>query len=329
MSLSRKRVFLFMGALIAAGIGFSAYHTFGDGTLLKGLHLGKSSPKQEESPLAPPQPENSSPSDASSLPEEGTRQHPYGRPVKGPLKWEEDPRFQELCTKHRATIRMGAFQTTLPDPLPGEEYNVALAADMLAGTVIEPNQIFSMNKTIGPYTTQRGFQEGPTYIGAKVVKTVGGGVCKVATTLYNTTVLSNLKIIERHPHMMQVPYVPPGQDAAVFYGVQDFKIKNDTDSPVVIWADTEDNTLYMGFYGSVNPPNVTWHHEILNRQQAPTVYRTNSTLNKGEEKVLVPGLEGLSVKSWLTIEYSDSKKVTKDLGMDYYQPMPRVVERMS
>lgn len=237
----------------------------------------------------------------------------------------------EVCAKQNATIRMGAFQTRLPDPLPGEEFNAAYAADLLAGTIIEPNQVFSMNNTIGPYTKQRGYQEGPSYVGSKVVTTIGGGVCKVATTLYNAAVLANLKIVERHPHLMQVPYVPPGQDAAVFYGAQDIKVKNDTKSPVVIWANAnmDENTLYVAFYGSVAPPKVIWHHKILNRQKAPTLYRANTGLNEGEEKVLVDGAEGLQVKSWLTIEQSDSKIMTKNLGVDYYKPMPRVIERKS
>ena len=111
--------------------------------------------------------------------------HPYGRPVDTGLIWEDDRRFRESCRKHKVSVRMAAFKTTLPDPLPGEEYNVALAADMLAGTVVNPGEIFSLNSIIGPYTAERGFREGPTYRGTQVVKTVGGGVCKIASTLYN------------------------------------------------------------------------------------------------------------------------------------------------
>ena len=117
--------------------------------------------------------------------------HPYGNPVSGPLAWEGDGRFQNSRAKHGAMVRMAAFQTTLPDPLPGKEHNVALGADLLAGKIIVPGGIFSMNLAIGPYTGERGFRQGPYYAGARVRRTVGGGVCKIATTLYNAAILDS------------------------------------------------------------------------------------------------------------------------------------------
>ena len=70
--------------------------------------------------------------------------HPYGRPFNGVLSWENSRGFHEFCAKNKVSMRMSAFQTTLPDPLPGEEYNVALAADLLAGTVVKPGKVFSI-----------------------------------------------------------------------------------------------------------------------------------------------------------------------------------------
>jgi vancomycin resistance protein YoaR len=253
--------------------------------------------------------------------------HRYGRPVSGPLIWENDRRFHEVCAKYKTSIRMSAFQTTLPDPLPGEEYNVALAADILAGTVIQPGKIFSANQTVGPYNSKRGFREGPTYLGTQLIKTTGGGVCKIASTLYNVATLANLKIIERRQHGMLVPYVPPGQDATVSEGNKDFKFKNNTYHPIIIWADTKENTLYMAIYGQTKPPKVIWHHKILARQEFKTVYRYNRSLKPGEEKVVLEGAEGLTVKNWLTIEEPGGVVTRKDLGMDYYRPMLRIIER--
>ncbi len=253
--------------------------------------------------------------------------HPYGRPFQGVLLWENSRGFHEFCVKQKTSLRMAAFQTTLPDPLPGEEYNVALAADLLAGTVVKPGKIFSMNATIGPYSKEQGFREGPMYLGNQVVKTIGGGVCKIASTLYNVTVLADLAVIERHQHGMQVPYVPPGQDATVSNGSKDFKFKNNTNYPVFIWADTKQNTLYMAIYGSTIPPKVTWHHKVLHRQKNQTIYRYNSHLKPGEEKVAVAGADGLTVKSWLTITHPNGSRVKKELGINYYKPLPHVIER--
>lgn len=253
--------------------------------------------------------------------------HQFGRQAKGVLIWENNRAFHEFCSNHRISLRMSAFQTTLPDPLPGEEYNVALAADLLAGKVVEPGGIFSMNAAIGPYSKSRGFQEGPVYLGTQVSKTIGGGVCKIATTLYNVVTLANLEIIERRPHGMPVPYVPPGQDATVSDGAKDFKFRNNTGQPLFIWADTRDNTLFMAIYGRTKPPRIEWRHQILNRQKYQIIYRYNQALSPGTQKVVIPGADGLTVKSWLIITYPDGRKARRELGIDHYRPLPEIRER--
>lgn len=253
--------------------------------------------------------------------------HPYGKPFIGILPWENNPRFKTRIAGKNMKIRMGAFQTTLPDPLPGEESNVALAADLLAGIIVKPGEVFSMNHKIGPYSRARGFQDGPAYYGAEIIKVTGGGVCKIASTLYNVTTLANLKIIERNPHSMPVPYVPPGQDATVSSSNKDFRFMNNSSGPILIWADTKGNTLYMAIYGGNQPPKVTWRHTILSRKPTRTFYRKNRNLRPGVEKTVIPGADGFVVKSWLTIKYHDGRTEYKNLGVDDYNPLPHVIEK--
>ncbi len=252
--------------------------------------------------------------------------HPLGHPVRGLLIWENDEEFLKLCSEYQTLVRMAAFQTTLPDPLPGEEYNVGLAAKMLAGTVIEAGQVFSMNETLGPRTREKGFREGPAYSGGRIIGVTGGGICKISTTLYNVAILANMEITERKPHGMLVPYVPPGQDATVSYGTIDFKFRNTTSKPLLIWAEKIDNTLYMAFYGSIEPPEVTWHHQDLFRREMPVTRHYNPQLFPGKEKVTQSGAEGVKVKNWVTIRFKSGKIRKKELGIDYYNPMPKIIE---
>ncbi len=44
------------------------------------------------------------------------------------------------------------------------------------------------------------------------------GVCQVSSTIYNTALLANLKIVERSNHMFTTGYVAPSRDATVYYG---------------------------------------------------------------------------------------------------------------
>lgn len=269
-----------------------------------------------------------SPVKAPQKPAGQAKQQLVSQPVKT-VPWESDPQFQGKQKQAGTPVLMAAYRTVLRDPLPGEEQNVHLAARMLAGTILQPGQIFSQNNSIGPYTSERGFQTGPVYVGSQVKTTVGGGVCKIASTLYNVTVLCNLPVIERHAHNMPVPYVPYGQDATVSYGVHDFKFQNNLARPILIWAQGIDNILYIAFYGQSQPPEVVWHHQFMERQKAPTIYNYNSSLPQGKEKVAVQGMEGAEVKSWVTITDKNVHTATKQLGISSYKPMPYIIEKSS
>ncbi len=249
--------------------------------------------------------------------------------VSGPesvMPWSNESAFVDAVEKNNTGIMLGGFRTVLKDPLPGEEYNVHLAADMLAGRVVRNGEIFSQNAAIGPYTEDKGFRKGPTYIGTLVTTTIGGGVCKIASTLYNTAVLSDMKIIERHNHTMPVPYVPYGQDATVSYGNKDIRFQNNTGSDILIWAKGIDNVLYMAFYGSKPAPSVNWRHEVLQTTKAPFMYKINPQLSSNEKKLLIEGMDGAVVKSWITVTSAESSE-TRYMGMSRYQPMPHLVEK--
>ncbi len=249
------------------------------------------------------------------------------RPYEGPLPWEQDGAFLAALKRHGNPRLMAAYRATLKDPLPGEDYNVGLAAKKLAGTVIAPGKMYSQNGTIGPYTRKRGYRPGPTYKGTSMITTVGGGVCKVASVTYNVATFCNFDIVQRYAHGMTVPYVPPGQDATVYYGSKDFRFQNNTGKPVLLWAQKVDDDLFVAAYGFAAPPRIVWHHKVLKSFKYWKKYRRNPALRPDEERVVLPGAEGYLVKSWVTIENADGTVATKSKGLSFYSPFPEVVER--
>ncbi|HZK18410.1 MAG TPA: VanW family protein [Clostridia bacterium] len=249
------------------------------------------------------------------------------KPYEGPLPWDGEGDFIEAVGKHITPVKMAAYKATLPNPVESESYNIGLAAKQLAGTVVRPGETFSQNSVLGPYTEQRGFRTGPTYVGNRHITTVGGGVCKVASMLYNVTTFSDLKAITRHHHSMTVPYVPPGQDATVYYGAKDFRFLNDTDSPILIWSQKIDNTLYMALYGRKKPPEVTWAHLVKNRTDFSTEYRHNPKLPPGTEKEISSGQDGYVIVSWVSVKKPDGTVTVKKKGTSWYNASPRIVER--
>jgi len=245
----------------------------------------------------------------------------------GGLPWERDPEFLRALDVYDTPRLIAQFKAELKNPFYGEMNNVKLAAESLKGTVVRPGEVFSQNETLGPYTEEKGYQVGPMFVGTRLTESIGGGVCKIATLLYNAAILANLEIVERHHHSMPVTYVSPGQDATVAYGVKDLKFRNTTQDNILIWAGTEGNVAYIAFYGKAVPPKVTWQHRILKEVPFPTIYREDPTLPAGTEKILVDGLNGCLVETELHIEYPDGRREVRPLGRAWYHPMPQLILR--
>lgn len=245
------------------------------------------------------------------------------------LPWRNDPEFAVAKKNNGTPLLVASYHATLPDPILEERHNISQAADYLRGAVVEPGEVFSLNARLGRRTVERGFKPGPMYSGNRIVPTVGGGICKIASVIYNVAILANQEIVERHPHSMTVPYVPPGQDATISYGTKDFKFRNNTGAPILIWAQNTGGTLYIAFYGREKPPVVKWKHQVLSETATWTEYVWDGTLPKGTQKVVYQGSKGISVHSWIIISTPDGKEVTRDLGVSAYSPGPRIVARGS
>ena len=120
-----------------------------------------------------------------------------------------------------------------------------ITTSTLDGTIVKNGETFSFCNTVGPATSSKGYLEADIYDhNGNKKKGYGGGNCQVSSTLYNAVLaVSNLTIIERHPHSNHVPYVPNGKDAAVAYGSYDFKFRNDTGNDIKILSSVTDGLV--------------------------------------------------------------------------------------
>ena len=105
--------------------------------------------------------------------------------------------------------------------------------------------------TVGERTAEKGYKEGIIYAdGGSSESEVGGGICQVASTIYYCTLLADLQIVEREPHMYVVSYVKEGCDATVYWGALDFKFKNDNSTPLMIKAEASDGYVRIQLVGT-------------------------------------------------------------------------------
>jgi len=125
--------------------------------------------------------------------------------------------------------------------------NLETALNYLDGTIINSGEVFSYFKVAGPYHKRGYVQYG---------KMVGNGTCQIATTIYNTTLLAGVEIVERHKHQAPMTYVPGGQDATVVSSgnanLLDFKFKNTYKYPIYISAFYGNGVATIEFWSNSN-----------------------------------------------------------------------------
>jgi len=251
--------------------------------------------------------------------------HAYLNEKDLPWTTNKPLKLTRLQEQVRARRLVSAFAITVSEPMYEEEVNLKTAAAYLAGTVIPPGEVFSLNSIIGPFTEERGYAKGPTYVGTDIIGTLAGGVCKIASSLYNAAIAADLEVIERYPHSMMVTYVPPGRDATVAWGAKDFRFRNNKHTPVLIWAEFADGRLFVALYGQFQPPAVRWHWEELDRQPTWTITRMNPQLPKGTTR-LIKGFDAVKVRTWVSVKYPGQPAECRELGIDSYRALPHILE---
>ena len=134
-------------------------------------------------------------------------------------------------------------------------HNITKAAGIISGVVVGPSEEFSFNDTVGPRTAKNGWLEAGAISDGTSVDEIGGGICQVSSTLFNSVVKADLEIVRRSSHSWPLSYLPAGQDATVSTGGPDFVFKNSKETPVIIVAivDPEEKCITVSIYGTPDP----------------------------------------------------------------------------
>jgi vancomycin resistance protein YoaR len=135
--------------------------------------------------------------------------------------------------------------------------NIHAAVRHLDGQLIAPGAVFSFNQRIGDITAAGGYVEGINIVDNQDVPGIGGGVCQVAVTLFQSAIYAGLRIEERAPHANIVSYYNPvGMDATVYVSPNgpDVKFRNTTDHWILVTfeEDLAHDKLTARFFGT-NP----------------------------------------------------------------------------
>lgn len=175
--------------------------------------------------------------------------------------------------------------------------NVKLAAAAINGTVLQPGEEFSFNKTVGQRTEAKGYGAAGAYNNGEVVQEVGGGVCQVSSTLYNAVFRSGLTTTYRRSHTFAPTYVTPGADATVSWPGPDYQFINNSDHAIGIRAWYEDQTCTVQIYGvRVLPKGESWELVCEKTTDLPVPTPKIITPEEGSESAGSAGSEWQAYK---------------------------------
>ncbi len=224
------------------------------------------------------------------------------------------------------------FSTDYSSSSTDRKHNIKNALTTLNMVKIAPNQIFSFNNTVGRRSKDNGYREAKIIVNNEYVDGLGGGVCQVSTTLYNSALLSGLEIVEANKHSRQVGYVKYGFDAMVNFGSSDLKFKNNTSEDITIVTNYNAGKARIRIFGeslmgksyrltneivSTTPPG----EEILKDENNEY---TNKVCYEDEFFILKPGHAGMEVKSYREC-YLNGQLIDKQLlRFDKFKPQNTV-----
>ncbi len=194
------------------------------------------------------------------------------------------------------TTKVAGAITELGDSSANRIHNVALMAQILDNRLVMPGETFSFNGSVGPRSPERGFLEGQAIVGGMLIPSIGGGVCQVATTLYDAAFAMGLDIVERTNHSFYIYHYGEGMDATVAWEGPDLKFRNSTNYPVLIRATADNSTMIVNLYS--HPSDLTVETRVGKRYNVkPSEKRYISDEFAQPKSVLqyTTGQEGFSV----------------------------------
>lgn len=177
-------------------------------------------------------------------------------------------------------------------------HNILVAAERVQGTVLLPEKEFSFNAVVGS-RQERGsvFEEAPVFTERGRLRAAGGGVCQVSSTLYVAVLSTNLEVVERHAHVMPVPYLAPGMDATVSSRL-DFRVRNPHSFAVQFRLRVQGNRLLAEVWG-----------------EKPMTVRVNIT--REVRRCIRDNVPGLQVVVWRVIR-TEKTEVRQKMSEDVY-----------
>lgn len=211
--------------------------------------------------------------------------------------------------------------------------NISRSAANFYGIIIAPGEEFSFNKYLGTISEDDGYEEGLIIFGGQTIKGIGGGVCQVSTTVFQTVFYAGFPVTERWQHGYMLGYYNdgegPGMDATVYSPIVDFKFVNNTPYHLLIenYYNEVEESLTFKFYSTsmgrtVEKSGPVFENIVPAPSSAEDVWTFDPELEAGTVNQIDWATEGAKVTVGRTVYNADGEVIIQEDFVSNYIPWP-------
>lgn len=205
-------------------------------------------------------------------------------------------------------------------------HNIHLVSDLLNNSTVAPDETWSFNGTSGNCNAEAGFLGAGVISDGVYTEDVGGGICQVATTVFNAVYEAGLPINLRFNHSLYIASYPAGRDAAVSWPDLDLKWSNDTSGDILVRMSYDETSVTCALFGV--SPGYTVSTEVgewEKGEEYKIIVKEDPDLAQGQSYVQTAGSDGRSISVVRTVHDSHGNLVRQDRFDSVYDPSNEVI----
>lgn len=236
----------------------------------------------------------------------------------------------------RLTDLLGQSLTSYAGSIAPRVHNVQLATRKINGATVPPGGIFSFDDVVGDQTEAGGFVQAFGIISdhgvPETVKADAGGICQVATTLFQAVFWSGLPVTKHFHHLYWIahyglpPYGMTGLDATVDFAPVDFQFQNTTHDWIRVEATYDSSHVRVRIVGVDPGWKVTAAQPVIQnllKVDRTPISRPDPTMPAGKELWIESAQDGFDVTVERTVT-KGSQVIGHYVYTNHYEPAHNV-----
>ena len=223
--------------------------------------------------------------------------------------------------------QVSTYTTQFSSGAEARVHNIHTAADYLNDSIATANGgTWSFNDIAGEATVDRGYQDAGAIVAGEYSDAIGGGICQVATTVFNAVYEAGYPVTERHNHSLRISSYPEGRDAAIAFPHLNLAWQNDTSSDVLLVMSYTDSSLTATLWGVDPGYQVSTKYGDWKKGEPYSVtYKSDNTVKSGTQYVSTTGVNGSSITIVRTVKDASGAILHEDTFDSDYAPKNEVI----